>query len=123
MHSSSVSLASAIALALGLALAAQATAQTVTSEVVVRAPSAAGVEVKQEAVKLADLDLQTAAGAETLVGRIRGAAGRVCTPAPTHLANFDDVSDYKTCRTQAVTRAVLDSGSPMVEQVLTRTGD
>lgn len=123
MHIKGVSPAFVVALTTGLMLATQAPAQTTVSELVVHAPPAPGIEVKREGVKIADLDLKTAAGAETLIGRIRGAAGRVCMPAPTHAANFRDASDYQKCRTQAVANAVKDSGSPMVEQVLKRTGD
>jgi UrcA family protein len=123
MHSSRVIPAFATALTAGLMLAAQAMAQTTTSEVTVRAPPRHGVEVKHEVVKFSDLDLKAAAGAETMVGRIRGAASRVCMPAPTQKAEFKDVSDYQTCRTQAVSGAAKDLGSPMVDQVLKRTGD
>ncbi|MGZ3272225.1 MAG: UrcA family protein [Caulobacteraceae bacterium] len=123
MHSSRVSPAFAIALTTGLLIAVQAMAQSTVSEVIVRAPPAAGVEVKRETVKLADLDLKGQAGAETLVGRIRAAAGRVCLPSPTHPAALKDVADYQKCRTEAVSQAVKDSGSAMVEQVFKRTGD
>jgi UrcA family protein len=121
MHSNRVFSAFAIIATTGLMLAAPAMAQAV-SEVTVRAPAPAGVEVKHEVVKYADLDLKGAAGAETLVGRIRSAAERVCMPAPTHKANFKDVSDYETCKTNAIALAVKDSGSAAAEQVLKRTG-
>jgi UrcA family protein len=122
MHSGKVFQAFAILMTTGMMLTAPAMAQSTVSEVIVRAPPAAGTEVKREVVKFADLDLKGAAGAETLVGRIRGAAGRVCMPAPSHPANIKDVSDYQTCLADAVARAVKDSGSAMAEQVLKRTG-
>ena len=111
-----------MALATGLLLAGSALAQTAVAEVTVRGRLPAGAEAKHEVVKFADLDLSGAAGAETLVGRIRGAADRVCMPAPTHIANIKDVTDYEACRKEAVASAVRNSGSAMAEQVLTRTG-
>jgi UrcA family protein len=112
----------AIAMAAGLVWTGAATAQTTTSEVTVRGRLPAGVETKHEVVKFADLDLKGVSGAETLVGRIRGAADRVCMPEPTHKADIKDVSDYQACRTGAIAGAVKDSGSALAEEVLKRTG-
>jgi UrcA family protein len=109
------------ALALGFSAAAQA--QTQVPQVTVRAPApVTGTEIKREVVKFADLDLNKDIGAETLIGRLRSAATRVCSPSPTHLANFKDVADYDNCRGRALDSAVQDVGNPTVQQVFKRTG-
>lgn len=113
-----------IALATGLMLTAQASGQTTTSPLVVHAPPIApGAEVKDEMIKVADLDLKTEAGAETLIGRVRAAAKRVCAPRPTAKANFKDATDYEKCKDAAVERAIKDSGSVKAEEIIKLTGD
>jgi UrcA family protein len=113
----------ALAAAAGLCLSAAASAQTSVPEVTVHAPApVAGTEIKREIVKFADLDLKKDVGAETLIGRLRTAATRVCSPLPTQLANFKDVADYDNCRGRALAAAVQDVGSPLVQQVFKRTG-
>jgi UrcA family protein len=115
----------AIATALGLAATSGAMAQgSSVSELTIRgASSSPGGELKHEPIKYTDLDLKSQAGAETLIGRLRAAATRVCHPIPTHKANFKDVDDFEKCRSQAVSHAVQDLGNPMVKQVFDRTGD
>jgi UrcA family protein len=108
---------------MGLMLTTQASGQTTTTPLVVHAPPLPGSEVKDETVKTADLNLNTDAGAETLIGRVRGAAGRICMPRPTHAANFKDVSDYQKCKDQAVEGAIKASGSAKAQEILARTGD
>jgi len=88
----------------------------------VHAPPLPGAQVKDVEVKVSDLNLKSEAGAETLLGRIRGASGRVCAPRPTHQPDFKDVSDYEKCKTTAMERAVKDTGSPLVEAVYKREG-
>lgn len=123
MRSGRILSALAIATALGLAATSAPHAQAVSGVVVRGAPLAPGAEVKNESVKYADLDLTKAEGAETLVGRIRAAATRVCHPQPTTLRDFKDVSDYEKCHQQAVRGAVQGLGNPVVQKVLDRTGD
>jgi len=114
-----------LAAALGLAVSAApaAYAQVTVQEIVVRppAPLPPGAEVKGETVSFADLDLTNPAGAETLIGRLRAAAERVCAPVPHSLGNLKDVADYNHCTTGAMDRAVGDAMSPMVDQVYERT--
>jgi UrcA family protein len=98
-------------------------AQASVSPVIVHGQKAAGTETKDETIKVADLNLNTAAGAETFIGRVRGAASRVCKPKPTHKGNFKDVSDYDKCRDDAVKQAVAGLNNPNVQQVFDRTGD
>jgi UrcA family protein len=109
-----------IALATGLMVSAQASGQT--TPLVVHAPAVPGSAVKDETIKMSDLDLKNQDGAETLLGRIRAASARVCAPRPTAKANFADASDYEKCKATAIERAAKDSGSPMVEAVLKREG-
>ena len=123
MHSRSVIPAFAIALATGLTPAVHASAQSSVAPLTVHAPPISDAEVKSEAIKVSDLDLKTELGAETLIGRIRGAAKHVCSPRPTHKANFKDVSDYDKCMSEAIESAVADSGSTMAAQIIKRTGD
>jgi UrcA family protein len=113
----------AVALAAGLTPAVHASAQGAVAPLTVHAPPVTGTEVKTESIKVADLDLTSDAGAETLVGRIRGAAGRICMPRPTAKGNFKDVSDYEKCKANAIESAVKDSGSAKAAEVLKRTGD
>jgi UrcA family protein len=112
----------AVALAAGLAPAVHASAQSTVAPVTVRAPPISNSEIKSEAIKVSDLDLKTEAGAETLIGRIRGAAKHVCMPGATHPANFKDVADYDKCMGEAMERAVADSGSKVAADILKRTG-
>jgi UrcA family protein len=123
MHSRKVFPAFAIALATGLTPAVHASAQSSVAPLTVRAPPISDAEIKSEAIKVSDLDLSSEAGAETLIGRIRGAAKHVCSPRPTHKANFKDVSDYDKCMSEAMERAVADSGSKAAAEIIKRTGD
>ena len=123
MHSRRAFPVLAIALAMGLLPAAHASAQSAVAPLTVRAPPISDAEIKSEAIKVSDLDLKSMAGAETLIGRIRGAAKHVCSPRPTHKANFKDVSDYDKCMSDAIERAVSESGSTMAAEIIKRTGD
>ncbi len=124
MHSRSVIPAFAIALATGLTPAVHASAQSTVAPLTVHAPPIiSDAEIKTESIKISDLDLKSEAGAETLIGRIRGAAKHVCAPRPTHKANFKDVSDYDKCVSEAIESAVADSGSTVAAQIIKRTGD
>jgi UrcA family protein len=109
-------------LAAGLIWSAQASGQTTTSPLVVHGPHVQDLEVKNEPIKVSDLNLNSPEGAETLVGRIRAASARVCAPLPKK-ARFKDAADYEKCKATAIDEAAKASGSPMVMQVLQRTGD
>ena len=123
MHSRKVFPAFTLALATGLIPAFHASAQSTVAPITVHAPPISDSEIKTEVIKVSDLDLSSEAGAETLIGRIRGAAKHVCSPRPTHKANFKDVSDYDKCMTEAIESAVKDSGSTVAMQIVKRTGD
>ena len=123
MHIRKLSPVFAIALAAGLTPAVHASAQSTVSTVTVKAPPISDAEIKSEAIKVSDLDLSSQSGAESLIGRIRGAAKHVCSPRPTHKANFKDVSDYDKCMMEAIERAVADSGSKVAAEIIKRTGD
>ncbi len=123
MQTRRVSPVFALALAAGLSSATYASAQTTVATLTVHAPPISDAEVKSEAIKVSDLDLKSEAGAETLIGRIRGAAKHVCSPRPTHKANFKDVSDYDKCMSETIESAVSDSGSTVAAQIIKRTGD
>ena len=117
-------LALVFAAVLALDVAASPVFAQKVAEVIVRAPAPLppGAEVKREVVKFGDLDLRQPAGAETLTGRIRAAAERVCEPSPRHLASFKDVDDYRSCLNGAMNGAVMEVGAPMVQHILERTG-
>jgi UrcA family protein len=110
--------------ALGLAAAAPgAKAQPTVAEVIVHppAPPPPDTELKSKTVSFADLNLADESGAETLVGRIHGAAVLVCQPAPTHPGNLRDVADYNKCLNGAMSQAVQDTMNSLVQQVYQRT--
>jgi UrcA family protein len=110
------------ALTAGLMASSLVWAQASVAPIVVHGQKAAGTETKDETIKVADLNLKSAAGAETFIGRVRSAASRVCKPKPTSKGNFKDVSDYDKCRDDAVKQAVADLNNPMVSEVYNRTG-
>ncbi len=72
-----------------------------------------GVRVAQETVSYADLNIQQAAGAKTLLGRIEGAAHRVCGPMPDR---YDITSQraYHSCVSDSMTQAIAEVGSPLL---------
>lgn len=113
----------AIATALGLAATSGAGAQAVSGVVVHGSTGGHGAEVKNESIKYGDLDLNHEAGAESMIGRLRGAAKRVCNPRPTNRANFKDWEDYENCIDHATKAAVADLNHPMVQKVFDRIGD
>jgi UrcA family protein len=109
-------------LAAGLIWAAQASGQTTTSPIVVHGPHVQDLEVKNEPIKVSDLDLKTEEGAETFIGRVRAASTRVCAPLPKK-GRFKDAEAYEKCKATAMEEAVKASGSAHAMQVLQRTGD
>jgi UrcA family protein len=123
MHIRKLSPVFAIALAVGLTPAVHASAQSTVSTVTVKAPPISDATIKSREIKVSDLDLSSQSGAESLIGRLRGAAKQVCGPGPTHKANFSDVADHEKCMSEAIERGVADSGSKVAAEVLKRTGD
>ena len=101
--------AAAAALALGLAATAQAAPPKPFFE----------PEIVSEKVTLADLDLNHHAGAATALSRIRNAARRVCGGEPSRWA-MNEASLYRTCRRDAVDRAVSTLDHPLVAALNTR---
>lgn len=67
----------------------------------IRAP-----EVATRTVRIADLDLSTAAGVQTLYGRIKEATRIVCRHELSRLEH--------ECRARAIENAVKDVGSPLL---------
>ena len=85
-------------------------------EVVVTPPYAPpGAELRRETVSFEDLDLSTRAGADTLMGRIRSAAQRVCSPDATYPDQLSDVADHDRCMDRAIDRAVADVDAPSLD--------
>ena len=109
----------------GLAAGSAANAQSAVGELTVRSHSSpdSTVQVKSQVVKFADLDLSGTAGAETLVGRIRGAASQVCSPMASDRGNMRDVADYRRCTDMAMAGGVQDTRSDLVQQIYLRTLD
>ncbi|MCB1624593.1 MAG: UrcA family protein [Pseudomonadales bacterium] len=62
-------------------------------------------------VSYADLDLSKPAGAETLYGRIAGAARSVC---PYNLRDLREVAAGRACMRTAIAKAVADVDKPML---------
>jgi UrcA family protein len=89
------------------------------SEVTVRGVIHAGREVRQQRVSYADLDLSTEAGERTLLGRIQGAAKKVCSPEPAP-PDLTDQADYKTCLHDANVGAVADLSDARVSALYAR---
>jgi UrcA family protein len=96
MKKTSVRLVPALLLLLGVSTAAIAAP--------IRAP-----EVATRTVRIADLDLTTAAGVQTLYGRIKEAARIVCRHELFRLEH--------ECRARAIENAVKDVGSPLLASI------
>jgi UrcA family protein len=87
-------------------------------DVVVTPPGAPpGGEERREPVAFADLDLNTTAGAYTLMGRIKAAAQRVCSPDATNPDELGDTADHDSCMFEAVDRAVAVVDAPSLDDV------
>lgn len=71
----------------------------------------AGEQARSETVKFADLDLSTAAGVETLYGRIHKAAGHVCNEPS------QELREYLACVTKAESEAVGKVNLPMLTAI------
>lgn len=118
----SLAVSGALALVAATGLAGPSLAQPSVGEVVVTAPSPlpAGAEIRSKIVKISDLDLRRPEGRETLLGRIRSAALEVCTPRPSHPANFKDADDYNRCINEAMDHAIARVESPELALVYSR---
>jgi UrcA family protein len=120
---SSSPLAPVLATVVGLALAgggSAAFAQARSTEIVVDSPSPlqAHHELKHRTVNFADLDINSEAGARTLMTRIRGAARQVCRPEPK--GSLSDRENYRTCLSGAMSTAVTQLDNPHVKQAFDR---
>ncbi len=104
-------------LSASLAIPCLAVAQSTVHEVVVR-PSATGAEVRAEKVSFSDLNLEHAAGARTLLLRIRGAAQRVCGPDD----GFHADDSFKACVRESINRAVTELDNPLVSSLHQKKG-
>jgi UrcA family protein len=65
-------------------------------------------KVRQQVVSFSDLNLETKAGAETLLRRIKFAARRVCGVGESGLMAIEFRADLHRCAKQATARAVAD---------------
>jgi UrcA family protein len=70
--------------------------------------------VQREVVNYADLDLQSAADADILVGRIKTAARRVCGLHQSSPLPLEIVARLQLCAKDATARAVADINAPTV---------
>jgi len=73
-------------------------------------PTALAERLVTQKVRVADLDLSTAAGADTLYNRIKGAARVVCRDERTYKLEF-------ACQARAIDNAVIAVGSPLLASV------
>jgi len=99
--------------ALSLALAGVAV-------VVSAAPAVAQTDDRASAIHVsyADLDINTTAGARTLMTRIDQAADRACGERP-DIRQLKQRSDFERCRKAAVTGAVAAVDSPRLTAMIT----
>jgi UrcA family protein len=84
------------------------------SSLALAGPSRVG-EIATKVVRFGDLDLATAAGAQTLYERIIAAARSVCRDA--------QPSSVRSCRKRAVDGAVATVGSPLLSSIHRSTAD
>ena len=77
-------------------------------------PTWGGAETRSQVIGYSDLDLSNPQGASTLIGRINGAAERVCAPSPAFGASFQERADYQRCVQQANGQAVNGLGNRTV---------
>jgi UrcA family protein len=97
--------------ALALGALGPINAQGVTEIVVTGGNAPNGAQVRSKTVNYADLDLSKSAGLKALLGRIRGAATDVCSPAAQN-SNLKDSADQKKCVSSAVNTAVEKVNNP-----------
>lgn len=112
----------AVCLVAALAAGSAALGQVPTHEIVVDSPRPLQPhhELKHATIKYADLDLNSAAGADALARRIKGAAKQVCKPEPRHIRELKDQQDYKKCLDGASSHALASLGNPAVQQAWDR---
>ena len=63
----------------------------------------------------ADNGLNATEGMKSLMSRLRGAARRVCSPAPSRSGELKSQQDYQRCLDGAVGGAVEKTGDPRVK--------
>jgi UrcA family protein len=95
-------------------------AEPTSGEVVVSASLRPGVEIRRKVVAYGDLDITRSEGAQSLLGRIRGAAKEVCTPEPTHPGELREIADYDRCMHGAMDGAVAQARSPLLDDLYSR---
>lgn len=82
----------------------------VSATTLAAAPIALEEKVVTQKVRVSDLDLSTAAGADTLYNRIKGAARAVCRDERTYKLEA-------ACQVRAIDDAVMAVGSPLLASV------
>jgi UrcA family protein len=83
-----------------------ATALAFVGSTAVAAPQ---TETREITVHYADLNLESAAGVDSLYARIRAAARQVCGTAERH--DFAAQADMRACRESAIAKAVANVGN------------
>lgn len=69
--------------------------------------------ISKEVVGFSDLNIQTTAGAQALIHRIKAAARRVCGPAP-DMHDLDGGRSYNNCLENSTTQAMASINDPLV---------
>lgn len=83
--------------------------------------AAAEYETRSVEVPYGDLDLSREAGAQTMLNRIRSAAGTVCGSEP-FILDLAERGAYVTCQRESVGQAVVDVNAPMLTALYQRGG-
>jgi UrcA family protein len=84
--------------------------------------AAPGRVTRQVAVRMSDLDLTTAAGGRTAVGRIARAAGEACGGQPSVQPDLITLSSaYRRCRADAIAAAVAKLDFPVVARAYAKS--
>jgi UrcA family protein len=105
--------------AFALGAVALVNAQVIQEVVVQGSKAPAGLEVRSKSVKFADLDLSKSAGIETLLARIRRAAGDVCSPEP-QVNDIGVRKEYDKCVNGAVDGAVAKVNNPRLSALASK---
>jgi UrcA family protein len=99
-----------------IALATLLSGLTATAEA-----STAVHDMRQQVVSYADLNLDSAADAETLLRRIKSAARKVCGTNASSPLGLVIMADLVRCADQATARAIEDVNVPMLTRQALRT--
>jgi UrcA family protein len=108
----------AILVTLAITAGISATAQVTAAGI----PSAGLAEVGRVTVSYGDLDLGSDVDARAMLGRLQDAAYKACGGDPRSNPNYKLLwprikADYRKCRNEAVTRAVLEVDAPVLSKV------